>query len=212
METTSQEIETHLQECAQCCDRLQELDTDDDPLLGQLRRIEKHDGQPDIEPTAETLIHPQSPFSSVHNESLSAGRILAQRITSPHWPKLADYEILDEVGWGGMGIVYRARHIKLGRMVALKMIRGVDQASPEHHVRFQREAQALARLQHANIVHIYETGTCGQQPYFAMEFVDGSNLEEYLDGKPLPATIAGELVRVLAEAVALCPPTRHHSP
>jgi hypothetical protein len=111
------------------------------------------------------------------------------------------YEILGELGRGGMGVVYQARQIKLKRLVALKMILAAEHASAEALDRFRREAEAAARLQHPNIVPIYEVGDHLGRPYFSLEFVDGGNLAHALDHNPQPARLAASLVETLARAV-----------
>jgi WD40 repeat protein len=111
------------------------------------------------------------------------------------------YEILGELGRGGMGVVYKARHIPLNRLVAIKVIRRGDLAGPEEVARFRRETEAVACLQHPNIVQIYEVGEQAGLPYCALEYVDGGSLEKKLAGAPLPARQAADLVARLAEAV-----------
>jgi serine/threonine protein kinase/tetratricopeptide (TPR) repeat protein len=111
------------------------------------------------------------------------------------------YEILGELGRGGMGVVYKARHLALDRVVALKMIRSGACASAEELARLRREAEVLARLQHANIVQIYEVGEHDGLPYLALEFVGGGTLGHYLAGSPLPPRRAARFLEVLARAV-----------
>lgn len=122
---------------------------------------------------------------------------------APSLPRLSvpGYEILEEVGRGGMGIVYKARQASLKRLVALKMIRDSTFAGPDQRARFYREAEAVARLQHANVIHIHQIGEHQGLPFFAMEFAEGGNLADKLGGKPLPAAQAAELVKTLALAV-----------
>jgi WD40 repeat protein/tRNA A-37 threonylcarbamoyl transferase component Bud32 len=111
------------------------------------------------------------------------------------------YEILGELGRGGMGVVYKARHLKLNRIVALKMILAGGHASPDDLARFHREAKAVARLQHPNIVQVYEVGTQEDRPFFSLEYVPGGSLADRLDGKPWPAAQAAALLHALARAM-----------
>jgi eukaryotic-like serine/threonine-protein kinase len=107
------------------------------------------------------------------------------------------------IGRGGMGVVYRARHRKLNRLVALKMILAGAYASSQDRARFQREAEAVAALRHPNVVQVYDSGEAGGRPYFTMEFVEGGTLAEKLAGTPLPTRAAAELVATLTRAVEL---------
>ncbi len=117
-------------------------------------------------------------------------------------PELPGYEILDEIGRGGMGIVYRAWQVRPGRLVALKMIAPEASADPQEAMaRFVTEAEAVGRLQHPHIVPIYEMGEHQGRPYFSMELVEGSNLDRRLGGAPQPLREAAALVEVLAAAV-----------
>ena len=116
-------------------------------------------------------------------------------------PEIPGYDELIQLDLGGMGVVYKARHKSLNRIVALKMMRAGAHASPELLARFHIEAEALAKLQHPNIVQIYEVGEHGGCPYIAMEFLDGGNLHDLLGGRPAPPRAAAELVETLARAM-----------
>jgi WD40 repeat protein len=111
------------------------------------------------------------------------------------------YEILGELGRGGMGVVYQARQVSLNRVVALKMILAGGHAGQTELARFRGEAEALACLQHPNIVQIFETGQAGGFPFLSLEFVAGGSLAAQLDGTPWAPAEAAELVEDLARAV-----------
>jgi serine/threonine protein kinase len=114
---------------------------------------------------------------------------------------LPGYEILEVLGEGGMGIVYKARHLALKRVVAIKMILSGSLAGADILVRFRREAEAVARLQHPNIVQVYETGEYEGLPFFSLEMVDGGSLDRKLAGTPLNPREAAALVETLARAI-----------
>jgi WD40 repeat protein/tetratricopeptide (TPR) repeat protein len=111
------------------------------------------------------------------------------------------YEILGLLGRGGMGVVYKARQLALNREVALKMLLAGPHASPSLLNRFRTEAEAVARLQHPNIVQIYEVGQVEGRPFFALEYVEGGTLAQWLNSKPQPPRQAAALVCRLARAV-----------
>lgn len=115
--------------------------------------------------------------------------------------RFGEYELLEEIGRGGMGVVYRARQRSLNRVVALKMIPFGPLASEESVRRFHAEAEAAAQLQHPNIVAIHEVGEQDGQHYFTMDYVEGRTLAEALRGGPLAARRAAEYLRTVAEAV-----------
>jgi serine/threonine-protein kinase len=116
-------------------------------------------------------------------------------------PTIPGYEILGELGRGGMAVVYQARQACLNRVVALKILQVGSDANPAQLGRFKSEAEALAQLKHPNIVQIYDVGAQGDRPYFALELMDGGSLEKRLAGTPQPARLAAKLVETLARAM-----------
>src|SRR5262249_42417968 len=120
---------------------------------------------------------------------------------APTEPSVPGYEILELLGKGGMGVVYKARQTNLKRVVALKMILAGEYAGSEHRTRFRREAESVARLRHPNIVQIYEVGDTGKEPFLTLEYVEGGSLAKKIAGAPQPPRQAAEFVRTLAQAV-----------
>jgi formylglycine-generating enzyme required for sulfatase activity len=118
----------------------------------------------------------------------------------PSRPEFPGFRILDELGHGGYGVVYRAVQSDLGRVVALKVLKHGRFASPPERSRFQHEARAAAQLQHPHIVPIYSVGEADGVLYFVMECLEGGTLAQRLDGTPQPPRAASELVATLARA------------
>jgi len=129
------------------------------------------------------------------------GSALGIEISGCELPAVPGYEIIEEIGRGGMGVVYRARQLGLARTVALKMVLTGRRTGPQHLARFRAEAAALARLQHPNIVQIFDVGDAAGRPYFVFEFVAGGSLTQHLQGKPQPVRPAAQLALTLARAV-----------
>ena len=120
----------------------------------------------------------------------------------PDWLRqVGDYELSEEIGHGGMGVVYRARQVSLNRWVALKMLLPAPFASDEFIRRFQAEAQAVANLHHPNIVALHEVGVHAGQHYFSMDYVAGRNLAELTRTGPLPADRAARYAEGIARAI-----------
>jgi hypothetical protein len=119
----------------------------------------------------------------------------------PSLPQVPGYEVESILGRGGMGVVYRARHLRLGRVVALKMALAGSYAGPRERERFRLEAEAVAALRHPNLVQVYDAGDWTGRPYFTMELVEGGSLAQRLAGKPQPGRQAAALLATLAEAM-----------
>jgi serine/threonine-protein kinase len=116
-------------------------------------------------------------------------------------PQIQGYEVEAVLGRGGMGIVFRARHLRLNRTVALKMLLGGAYSGPHELARFLREAEAVAGLRHPNIVQVHDMGDHDGRPYFTMEYVEGGSLAQKLMGTPQCVSYAAACVATLAEAV-----------
>jgi tetratricopeptide (TPR) repeat protein/predicted Ser/Thr protein kinase len=168
---------------------------------------------PVSEPTEGAL--PHGPPSSAQTVSLAPPGSEGGTRTPPPmpWPGAAaaapgrrvvmvpGYEVLGTLGEGGMGVVYKARQTALDRVVALKMILHAEHAGADTRERFRREAEAVARLQHPNIVQVFEVGEHDGLPYFSLEFCSGGSLDDQLDGTPWEAKKAAQMVETLARAM-----------
>ncbi len=151
---------------------------------------------PEASPAQTVLSDPGRASASFKNPPPAARPLL------PNAAKyFGDYELLEEIARGGMGVVYKARQTSLNRIVAVKMILSGQLATEADVKRFRTEAEAAANLQHPNIVAIHETGEHEGRHFFSMDYVEGKNLAQTLDGQPLPAAKAAALLKTIAEAV-----------
>jgi hypothetical protein len=182
-------LEEHLRQCATCRQTLESL-TAHAPLSG--------DEGPAAAPSPDLLERLKAASDSV-SEISRRGIVLPDE--SRPLPQVPGYDILELLGHGGMGVVYRARQVSLSRIVALKMILGGAFATSKSLARFRAEALAVARLQHPNIVQIFEIGEADGLPFFSQEYVEGGTLAARLDGTPAAPRRAAELCELLARAV-----------
>jgi len=119
-----------------------------------------------------------------------------------HRPEIPGYELLEPLGEGGMGVVYKARQIGLNRIVALKMVLGGDEAKANQLIRFLAEAEAVASIKHPNVVQVFEYGNAAGRPFLAMEYLDGGSLSDRIKSdNPLSPNDAAQLIEKLARAV-----------
>ena len=158
----------------------------------------------------DALSHPSfSEADSLSTRILRANgrvKILNSANGRLHWPHVPGYEILSEIGAGAMGVVYKARHIDLNRTVAVKMLRGMAHSDPQFRERFKAEAAAVAKLQHPNIIQVFEIGTSAIMPgemdpslFISLEYVGGGSLAQFV-GRPQSPRHAAAIVEKLARA------------
>jgi serine/threonine protein kinase/WD40 repeat protein len=156
-------------------------------------------GDPDSPPRSDAPTVPPSSPRVPPAESRVEVRV--QPPPAQGYPQVPGYEVLEELGRGGMGVVYQARQVGLDRLVALKVLPSGAHASPDELARFRREAEAIARLHHPNVVGIYEVGECAGSPYFSMELCTGGSLAQRLARGPLPPHEAARLTAALARGI-----------
>src|ERR1043165_1537914 len=115
--------------------------------------------------------------------------------------RFGDYELIEEIARGGMGVVFKARQVSLNRIVAVKMILAGQFARDAEVQRFRAEAESAAQLQHPNIVAIHEVGVRDGQHFFSMDFVEGQNLSELVGNRPLASNQAARYLKAITEAI-----------
>ncbi|MFL5339244.1 MAG: serine/threonine-protein kinase, partial [Gemmataceae bacterium] len=149
---------------------------------------------------AETL-PPQGPVAPETAPTLAPGETADTLPPGVLPEEVPGYELLCELGRGGMGVVYKARQRALHRHVALKMIIAGEYANAQACVRFLSEAEAIARLHHPNIIQIYELGRHKNVPFFSLELLEGGSLDRILDGRPQAPAEAARKIEILARAM-----------
>jgi eukaryotic-like serine/threonine-protein kinase len=185
-EPIAQAITRHIETCPSCEAVAQQLDHSTDPFLRVMRQA------------VRSTLGSAPAVESTNDESMTsktAGRI-DTKLQAP-----AGYTIEEEVGRGGMSVVYRAHQRRPERIVALKVLLDGGHASTERRLRLLAEANAIARLQHPNIVQVYEVGEHNGLPFLVLEFMGGGSLAQHLAHRPLPARQAAQLCEILARAV-----------
>jgi WD40 repeat protein/tRNA A-37 threonylcarbamoyl transferase component Bud32 len=168
------------------------------PTVGVTQAHQVAPSTADGKPTADSVAESRETVS--HHPAAKSGKPVGEATSLPTIP---GYEIEAVLGRGAMGVVYRARHLKLKRTVALKMILAGAHADEMELARFRSESEAVARLQHANIVGVYEVGEHNGLPYCALEYVDGGSLAQRLNRKPQPPADAVRILEALAEGMHL---------
>jgi serine/threonine protein kinase/Tfp pilus assembly protein PilF len=196
----SQSIIAHVQTCMACQERLKQL-TSESPRSLDWRFFGDYSSAPWL-----TSIH------NKHDSQAAAESLTPSSADSPRirfgecrleagYPEVAGYDLLAELGRGGMGVVYKAHQHRLRRLVALKMIRAGSLAKPEDLARFRIEAEAVANLRHANIIQIFDIGEIAGLPFVTLELLEGGSLDGILAGTPQPEGSSAELVATLARAI-----------
>ncbi len=192
----------HLGVCTACAAVFEAMA--DDPVVSKLRQYLPQP-TPALDPECERLaaaarvipLEPTGAETSLRDTPSYEPRTLA----APPPRRFADYDLLQQLGAGGMGVVWKARHLRLNRLVALKMVRFASAADGPERQRFRREGEAVARVRHPNIVEIYDADEVDGQPYIAMELLEGGTLARRVRDRPLTPREAAGLVRTLALAV-----------
>jgi serine/threonine protein kinase len=191
------QIETHVVGCEDCQNTLNNL-TSETAVKGSsvLLSAQPERGNSQTEAFFERLKRMKPPTGG---DASQQSRLASEK--QDDLPQVEGYDIIEEIGRGSAGVVYRARHRKLNRLVALKMIAAGPQLSPAMRQRFRAEALAIARLKHPNIVQVYDVGEHGEFPYLSLELIAGGSLADWTAGKPRPPFEAAQIVATLAEAV-----------
>ena len=174
---------------------------DDSVLLREVESLVAADRADDSFLDRPTWPKTIPPVLAAHLDTPPGCPEVARTDSGTHLPVIPGYEVLDVLGRGGMGVVYKARQTALKRLVALKMVLGGAHAGPDQLARFRTEAEAVARLQHPNIVQIHEIGEHGGLPFLALEYVDGGGLDGKLAGNPQNPRTAAGLIQTLARAM-----------
>jgi WD40 repeat protein/serine/threonine protein kinase len=176
--------------------------------LGETPQVEEYLGRfPDLAPQLQRQFRAHQGMKNLGRPSYPGVQTVLDRAAVGGGrppPVVTDYDVLEELGRGGMGVVYRARQLSADRIVALKVIRSDEYGILEEEAleRFRGEALKLAGLSHPNLITIYEVGEEDRGlPFFSMEFVEGGSLAERLDGMPMPPVDAARIVEIVARAM-----------
>ncbi|MEO1617774.1 MAG: serine/threonine-protein kinase [Planctomycetota bacterium] len=184
-EDHSEAIDEHLENCVQCTDKIQGFPKDDPSLIGVIQSV-----------LEQVTLDSNSGGPADHDTQTHSSHV-DQPVTT--WA--GKYQLLEELGRGGMGVVYRALDTHLKREVALKVIIAGEHSSGVQRERFRREAEMIARLKHPGIVQIYELGEVGNQPFLALELVTGPNLSQVTRSREQPVQWAALVTLQLSQAI-----------
>ena len=212
-----EELAEHLKSCPKCKarnagqDRMLKPIADAFPLTNPVAVTDEYPPIPREEPLQQAgaegtnLKGPELPPQELPPQELPPQELPPQELPPqellPGKPSLRGYELLEPLGRGGMGIVFKARQVALNRVVAVKMTSWGFLSPSEDRARFRNEAEAAAQLQHPNLVQIHEIGEQDGELYLALEYVGGGTLEAWLANQPQPPRRAAELLETLARAI-----------
>jgi serine/threonine-protein kinase len=196
-------VADHLTACLPCAVALDDLDLQDS-VVSKLRRYLTHP-TPALDPECEQLAAVARAISLEPTGAITsseATRTLANegRTETPTPRQFGGYELIHRLGYGGMGVVWKARQVRLNRLVAIKMIRFGPAAGDMERERFRLEGEAIARVRHPNIVEVFHAGEHDGQPYFAMELLEGGTLAQRQRDQPYSPRAAADLLHTLALA------------
>ena len=200
-------LEQHVERCTTCQGKLAQWTEISDSATWQ--RVEQLQPSNEAEEKAVQRLKfwrrstPEflSDTAETPSANLTPSKLAAPAEIDLDLPIVPGYEILGILGHGGMGVVFKARQLALQRTVALKMLQNWARAAEKDLARFRVEADVIARLQHPNIVQIYDVGEVAGRPYIVLEYVSGGNLAQHLNGTPQSVRLASQFVEVLARAV-----------
>ena len=196
-------VADHLAVCSACASVFDALG-ENDPVVSKLR-LYLPQATPPLDPECERLaaaarLIPMEPTGAVTGHQETATLCSPEESAEPP-RRFGGYELIARLGHGGMGMVWKARQVRLNRLVALKVIRFAVASDGPERERFRREGEAVARVKHSNIVEVYDADEVDGQPYIAMELLEGGTLARRVRDRPLTPREAAGLVRTLALAV-----------
>jgi eukaryotic-like serine/threonine-protein kinase len=199
-EVEQSSIAEHVETCVRCQERLKALTSQASGVI-DWESFDRLSSDPAL--TMDYLRYgiPAPPFLNKNLDTNKPCRRSARSVSESDLPEVEGYEILAELGHGGMGVVYKAYQQRLSRLVALKMIRAGSLAKPEDLARFRIEAEAVAKLCHPNIIQIFDIGEAGNLPFVALELLEGGSLDAFLKSTPQPAKASAQLLATMARAI-----------
>ena len=199
-EVDQSSVAEHVETCVRCQERLKALTSQASGVINW-ESFDRLSSDPLLTTDYLRFGIPAPPFLNKQFDANEPHGRSARNGSESDLPEVDGYEILAELGHGGMGVIYKAYQQRLSRLVALKMIRAGSLAKPEDLARFRIEAEAVAKLCHPNIIQIYDIGEAGNLPFVALELLEGGSLDALLKSTPQPAKASAQLLATLARAI-----------